>query len=48
MNVALALAKNYAVLAKATKTIKIVFLQLKLEAINILKRDDIEQIAIKV
>jgi hypothetical protein len=43
----LALAKNYAVLAKATKIIK-VFLQLKLEAINLLKLDYIEQIEIKI
>jgi hypothetical protein len=37
MNVALALAKNYVVLAKATKGINIVYHQLKLEAINVLK-----------
>jgi hypothetical protein len=37
MNVALALAKNYSILAKARLNIKILFLQLKLEAINVLK-----------
>jgi hypothetical protein len=36
MNVSLALAKNYAILAKAKLNIKILF-QLKLEAINVLK-----------
>jgi hypothetical protein len=37
INVELALAKKYAILAKAIKISPILFLQLKLEAINVLK-----------